>query len=113
MEREGPGSDVFLLQGVGDKLLGKFRGLPMSEQPADDGATEDVEDHVEMEAGPFARPLQLGDVPRPHLVGPDGEELGLGIERMDSLPAALAGLALGGQEPKALESGRDDDQWRE
>jgi hypothetical protein len=52
-----PVSDVFLLQGVGDELLGKFCGLSMSEQPTDDVAAVDVEDHVEMEAGPFGRAL--------------------------------------------------------
>src|ERR1035437_1541932 len=51
-----------------------------------------------MEAGPFGRTLQFCDVPRPHLVGPDRQELGLGVDRMDSLTPALAGLALGGQE---------------
>ena len=39
MEREGPGSDVFLLHGVGDELLGELCGLPMSEQPTDDATT--------------------------------------------------------------------------
>jgi hypothetical protein len=69
MEREGSGSDVFLLQGVGDELLSEVRGLPMSEQLTDDVAAVDVEDHVEMEAGPFGRALQFGDIPGPHFVG--------------------------------------------
>ena len=43
-ERERPGSYVFLLQGVGDELLGAFRELPMGDEPADDVAAEDVED---------------------------------------------------------------------
>ena len=29
-----------------------------------------------MEAGPFGRPLQLRNIPRPHFVGPDRQELG-------------------------------------
>src|SRR5665647_2054251 len=52
-----------------------------------------------MEAGPFGRPLQFRDIPGPHFVGSDRQELGLGVDRMDSLAPALAGLALGGQEP--------------
>ena len=52
-----------------------------------------------MEAGPFGRALQLGDIPGPHFVGPDRQELGLGVERMGSLTSALAGLVVGGQEP--------------
>ena len=71
----------------------------MSEQPTDDVAAVDVEDHVEMEAGPFGRALQLGDIPGPHFVGPDRQELGLGVKRMGSLTSALAGLVVGGQEP--------------
>ena len=71
----------------------------MSEQPTDDVAAVDVEDHVEMEAGPFGRALQFGDIPGPHFVGPDRQELGLGVERMNSLTAALASLMLGCQEP--------------
>ena len=95
MEREGPGRDVFFLQGIGDELLGEFGGLPMSDQPTDDIAAVDVEDHVEMEAGPFGRALQFGDIPGPHFVGPDRQEFGLGVERMDALTPALAGLAAG------------------
>ena len=99
MERKGPGGDVLLFQGVGDELLGEFCGFSMSEQPTDDVAAVDVEDHVEMEAGPFGRTLQFGDIPGPHFVGPDRQELGLGVERMNSLTEALASLMLGCQEP--------------
>jgi hypothetical protein len=94
MERKGPEGNVFLFQGVGDELLGEFCGLSMSEQPTDDVAAVDVEDHVEMEARPFGRALQFGDIPGPHFVGPDRQELGLGVERMNSLTAALASLML-------------------
>ena len=52
-----------------------------------------------MEAGPFGRALQFGDIPGPYFVGPDRQELGLGVERVSSLASTLAGLALGGQEP--------------
>src|SRR5271154_4197503 len=77
----------------------------MSEQPTDDVAAVDVEDHVEMETGPFGRALQFGDIPGPHFIGPDRQELGLGVEWMNSLTAALASLMLGCQETihKALE----------
>ena len=71
----------------------------MSEQPTDDVAAVDIEDHVEMEAGPFGRALQFGDIPGPHFVGPDRQQLGLGVERMNALTAALASLMLGCQEP--------------
>jgi hypothetical protein len=71
----------------------------MSDQPADDIAAVDVEDHVEMEAGPLGRAFQFGDIPGPHFVGPDRQEFGFGVERMDALTAALAGLAAGSQQP--------------
>ena len=77
MEREGPGSNVFFLQGIGDELLGEFLGLPMSDEPTDDVAAVDVEDHVEMEAGPFGRTLQFGDIPGPHFVGRIARSSGL------------------------------------
>src|ERR1700682_6299923 len=70
----------------------------MSDQPADDIPAVDVEDYVEMEAGPFGRARQFGDIPGPHFVGPDRQKLGLGVERMNSLTAALASLMLGSQE---------------
>jgi hypothetical protein len=44
-------------------LLGEFCGLPMRDQPADDVATVDVEDHIEMEAGPFRRTLEWSERP--------------------------------------------------
>ena len=97
MERESPGRDVFFLHGIGDEVLGEFGGLPMSDQPADDIATVDIEDHVEMEAGPLGRALQFGDVPGPHFVGADRQEFGLGVERMDALTPALTGLAAVGR----------------
>src|SRR5271165_1204827 len=59
MERQGAGSDVFLLQSIGNELLGEFCGLPMRDQPTNDVAAVDVEDHIEMEAGPFGRALHF------------------------------------------------------
>jgi hypothetical protein len=102
MERKGPGGDVFPFQGVGDELLGESCGLSMSEQPTDDVAAIDVENHVEMGAGPFGRALQFGDTPGPHFVGPHRQELGLGVERMNSLTAALATLVLARHDDERL-----------
>jgi hypothetical protein len=36
LQREGAGSDVFILQRVGDELLSEFSRLPMGDQPTDD-----------------------------------------------------------------------------
>ena len=92
MKRQRPWRDVFFVHGISDELLGEFGGLSMSDQPADDIPAVDVEDYVEMEAGPFGRALQFGDIPGPHFVGPDRQELGLGVERMAALTSALADL---------------------
>jgi len=69
VQRQGVRGDVVLGDGVGDQLLGELGGLARSDRPADDVAAEDVEDHVEVEAGPLGRPLQLRDVPRPTMFG--------------------------------------------
>ena len=50
---------------------------------------------VEVEVGPFHRPHQFGDVPRPHLVGSLGQQFGLLIDRVTPLSAAFDDLALG------------------
>ena len=57
---EATGSDVLFGNGVGDQLLGQLSGLAMGDHPADDVAAEDIEDYVQMKAGPLPRPAQLG-----------------------------------------------------
>ena len=78
------------------ELDGTFR---MLDPPADHAAAIDVEDDVEMEAGPFDRPHQLGDVPGPYLVGCLGQKLGLLIDRVATLEAAFCNFALSRQYP--------------
>ena len=90
VQGERAGLDVVAGHGLGDQLLGQLGALALGDHPADDVAAEDVEDHVEVEAGPLGRPLELGDVPRPDLVGRDGQQLGLGVGRMGELVAPLA-----------------------
>jgi len=60
------------------------------QHPADDVAAEDVEDHVQVEVGPFRRPQQLGDVPGPDLIGRGGQQLRLVVGRVSQLVASLA-----------------------
>jgi hypothetical protein len=45
-----------------------------SDHPADDVAAEDVQDHVEIEVGPFDWPEQFGDVPTPDLIRAGGQQ---------------------------------------
>ena len=71
--------DLLLLGGLGDQRLGERRVLAVLHGPADGVAAEHVEDHVEVEARPLRRALQLRDVPGPELVRSLGEQLRLGV----------------------------------
>lgn len=51
---------------------------------------EDVEDHVEVEAGPLRVPLELVPIPRPNPVGRGGHELGFRIDRPLARVATLS-----------------------
>lgn len=75
------GGNPMLADGFPDEPLGQFGALPGSHHPAGDVAAEDVEDDIEIEAGPLGRAQQLGDVPAPKLVGPSGQQLGLLVRR--------------------------------
>ena len=85
-------------EGLGDQAFGERGLLLVGNHPADDVATEDVEDDVEIEIGPFRGTEQLGDIPAPDFVGTGREEFGLGIGGMDELITALVRLALVCQE---------------
>jgi len=87
---------------LGDGVVeqgGEQRGaFSVGDAPADDAAAEDVEDDVEVEGGPCGGSLQLGDVPRPDLVGLHGQQLGLDVGGVAQLLAAGTDLAVGGQD---------------
>src|SRR6201994_4924819 len=72
--------------------------ISVGDAPADDAAADDVEDDVQVEIRPFGWSHQLGDIPRPDLVGGFGQQLGLLVERMAALVAPFADLALFGQD---------------
>ena len=99
VDGELPAADALLRAGAGDELLGQGRGLAGGDHPADGVAGVDVEDDVEVVVRPFRGAVQLGDVPRPALIGPGRQQLGLDGRRVGSLAAALAGLARGAQQP--------------
>jgi hypothetical protein len=46
-----------------DDLFSQVRRLTRCDHPAHDIAAENIQDDVQMEAGPFRRSLQLGNVP--------------------------------------------------
>ena len=96
VQGQGAWDDVLFRDGVGDQLFGERGRLAQREHPPDDIATEDIEDDVEVITSPLRGPLELGDIPRPHLVGPGGEELGLGLHRVSALITPLTDLVVGG-----------------
>src|SRR5690606_37133668 len=67
----------------------------LRDHPGDDVAAEDIEEDVEGQVGPLLRALELGDGPRPDLVGCGGQELRLGVVRVAELVSPLAHLAGG------------------
>ena len=52
-----------------------------------------------MEGGPLSRSLELGDVPRPDLIGRRGKQFWLAVDRMPALGATLTAAAVGRQQP--------------
>ena len=72
MDRQGICLDLLLLAGILDQTLGKGGLLPMGHHPAHDKTAEDVNNNIEMEVIPLLWPFQLGDIPRPDLIGGSG-----------------------------------------
>src|SRR5213594_4227036 len=91
-------ADLLLLAGVLDEPFGEGRVLLPREHPSGNVAAEDVKDHVEVEVGPLHRTEQLGDVPRPDLVGGRGQQLGLPVVGVTELIAPLANLLVLGKD---------------
>ena len=98
MDRERAWLDALFGDGLGNQLPGQFGAFTRRDQPADDIAAEDVEDHVQLEAGPFERPFELRDVPTPDLIGSGGQQFGLEVGGVSELIAPFACLAVGGQQ---------------
>ncbi len=88
------GLDVLFRAALLDQSLGQFRAFAIGDHPAGDVTAEDIQDHVEVEVGPFRRTEQLGDVPAPELIGSGRQQFRLLVGRMNQLVAALARLAL-------------------
>jgi len=90
------GLDPLLLDRLADQRPGELCRLALLHGPADAVAAEHVEDHVQVEAGPFRRPLQLRNVPRPDLVRPLGKQLRPCVGRVGELVAPFPHPAEGG-----------------
>ena len=94
MEGELTGRDALLGATVLDEPLGQFGTFAHGHHPADDVAAEHIQDHVEVEVGPFGGAEQFGDVPTPELIGSGGQQFRLLIGRMGELIAAFASFSL-------------------
>ena len=84
-------------KGIVKQGLEKGGVFSVGHTPADDAAAEDIEDDRQIEIRPFGRSHQLGDIPRPDLIGRFGQQLGLLVDGMAELVAPLTDLAVFGQ----------------
>ena len=57
-----------LLGGAFEQQPEEIGALGVGDAPADDPPAEDLDNHIEIEVGPFAESHQLGDVPGPDLI---------------------------------------------
>jgi len=94
MQRQRVRRDIVLGHRLGDQLLGQFGGFPQGDHPADDIAAENIQDHIQVETGPFGRAFEFRDIPAPDLVRRSGQEFRLSIDRVYPLVPALCRLAV-------------------
>jgi len=99
VDGELPREDALLLTGLLQQPGRQRIAFPFCDHPAHDVTAEDVEDHVELKVGPLDWAQELGDIPGPNLVGALRQELGLGVDGMAELVAALSDLAMRGEDP--------------
>src|SRR5258708_11833117 len=99
MQRELTGRHVMFLNRIVEQRPEQRGGFRVRDTPAHDPATEDVEDHIEIEVTPLRRTHQFGDVPGPDFVWALRQKFRLLISRMAQLPAALADLAAPVEDP--------------
>jgi len=84
------GWNFLFFNGCLNQLPGQIGAFAMSQHPADDATTVDVEDHVKVVIGPFFRAFQLGDVPRPDFIGAGRKQLRLLVIGMSQLITPFA-----------------------
>jgi hypothetical protein len=81
--------------GIVEQRLEESRTFSVGDALADDPAAEDVDDDIEVEAGPLCRPLQFSDVPGPDFIRPHRQQFGFSIDRIAQLLAPGTDLAAG------------------
>jgi hypothetical protein len=85
MQRQCTRDDALFVSRIGDDLIGELGRFTRRDHPADDVAAEDIEDDVQMEAGPFRRTFQLCYIPRPDFIGSDRQQLRLRVGGVHAL----------------------------
>jgi hypothetical protein len=80
--------------GFPDQTLCQSRAFPVGHQIADDEATKNINNNIEIKVGPFGRSQEFGDIPGPDLVRPGSQEFRLLIRGMAQLIPTLFYLAL-------------------
>ena len=97
---DGSGRDPAVADdGVLDECLGEVGVFGDVHLPSHRLAGEDIEHDVQIEVVPPPRSFEPRDIPRPHLVGAVGDELGTDAGRVGGLGASLADLPFGPQHP--------------
>src|ERR1700710_865911 len=81
------------VHGVVEEIFRHDRVLRGGDQPASDIARVDVEDDIAFIPNPFRGPFQRGDIPRPHLTRPTGDQFGSDPSWMGGEAATFADLA--------------------
>ncbi len=74
----------------GKQRARQLGGFALGKHPAHDVAAVDVDDDVEVGVGPLLRPVQLGDVPGPHLTRRGRAQFGLDVRGRRRLIAPFA-----------------------
>ena len=91
------GHDILFVDGIGDQLLGEFRGFPVRDHPTDNVAAENIENHVQVKARPLGWSLQFRYIPAPDFVRPHREQFRPGVLRVTPLTTPITDLALARQ----------------
>ena len=84
--------DSLFVTAFTNQRLGQTCRFTIGHHPAHNLATENVENHVQVEVGPLPRPLELCTIPTPHLIRTRGQQLRSGIGRMTALVPPFANL---------------------
>src|SRR4029077_16584440 len=92
-------ADTLLGARLTDQYPSERGTFATSDHPSDYVTGEDVQDHVQVVPAPLRRAAQLGDIPTPHLVRLEGDQLGFHCRWVAGLAPALPALAGLAQQP--------------